>query len=88
MNIREKKIKVMHVINGEFFSGAERVQDVLALRLPDYGYEVGFACVKPEKFSSCRNSTVPVFETPMKSKFDLVPETLSIAFSRTMYMMH
>lgn len=73
MNIRTKKIKVLHVINGEFFSGAERVQDVLALRLPDYGYEVGFACVKPDKFSTCRSSTVPLFETPMKSKFDLVP---------------
>ena len=63
----------MHVINGEFFSGAERVQDVLALRLPDYGYEVGFACVKPVKFSACRDSTVPLFEIPMKSKFDLAP---------------
>lgn len=63
----------MHVINGEFFSGAERVQDVLALRLPDYGYEVGFSCVKPAKFSTCRNSTVPLFEMPMQSKLDLAP---------------
>ncbi|SFD95399.1 glycosyltransferase [Nitrosomonas sp. Nm166] len=73
MNISKGKIKVMHVINGEFFSGAERVQDVLALRLPDYGYEVGFACVKPAKFSACRNSTVSLFEVPMQSKFDLAP---------------
>lgn len=73
MNANEEKIKVLHIINGEFFSGAERVQDVLALRLPDYGYEVGFACVKPVKFSACRNSTVPLFEMPMKSKFDLAP---------------
>lgn len=73
MNISKEKIKVMHVINGEFFSGAERVQDVLALRLPDYGYEVGFACVKPAKFSACRNSTVPLFGVPMQSKFDLAP---------------
>ncbi|WP_297325039.1 glycosyltransferase [Nitrosomonas sp.] len=73
MNVSEKKIKIMHVINGEFFSGAERVQDVLALRLPDYGYEVGFVCIKPAKFSACRNSTVPLFEVPMKSKFDLAP---------------
>ncbi len=63
----------MHVINGEFFSGAERVQDILAMRLPDFGYEMGFACIKPGKFSACRNSTVPIFETFMKSKFDLVP---------------
>lgn len=71
--ISEKKIKIMHVINGEFFSGAERVQDVLALRLPNYGYEVGFVCIKPVKFSACRSSAVPLFEAPMKSKFDLAP---------------
>jgi glycosyltransferase involved in cell wall biosynthesis len=71
MNASKKKIKIMHVITGEFFSGAERVQDVLALRLPDYGYEVGFACVKPVKFPAYRKSTVPLFEVPMRSKFDL-----------------
>ena len=73
MNINKEKIKALHIINGEFFSGAERVQDVLALRLPDYGYEVGFACVKQAKFSAYRNSTVPLFDMPMKSKFDLAP---------------
>ena len=26
--------KVLHLINGEFYAGAERVQDLLALRLP------------------------------------------------------
>lgn len=73
MIIKQEKTNVLHIINGEFFSGAERVQDVLALRLPDYGYEVGFACVKPVKFSMCRNSTGPLFEIPMRSKFDLAP---------------
>lgn len=73
MNVNKEKIRVLHIINGEFFSGAERVQDVLALRLPDYGYEVGFACLKPVKFPACRNSIVPLFEIPMQSKFDLVP---------------
>jgi glycosyltransferase involved in cell wall biosynthesis len=67
------KMRVLQVINGEFFSGAERVQDVLALRLPDYGVEPGFACIKPDKFPSRRTSTVPLYETPMKSKFDLAP---------------
>jgi len=73
MNASGKKTKVMHVINGEFFAGAERVQDILALRLPDYGYEVSFACVKPAQFSVCRNSVGPLFELPMKSKYDLAP---------------
>ena len=42
MKTSKAKVKILHIINGEFFSGAERVQDVLALSLPDYGYEVGF----------------------------------------------
>ena len=37
--------RVLHVINGEHYSGAERVQDLLAMRLREFGYEVGFACV-------------------------------------------
>lgn len=73
MSKNHENIRIMHVINGEFFSGAERVQDVLAMRLPDYGYEIGFCCIKPGKFSACRNSTVPIFDTFMKSKFDLTP---------------
>lgn len=69
----EEKIKVLHIINGEFFSGAERVQDLLALCLPDYGCEVSFVCLKPDKFSVNRGSSVPLFAMPMKSKFDLTP---------------
>lgn len=71
MNTCVEKTKVLHIINGEFFSGAERVQDVLALSLPHYGYEVGFVCLKPIKFAANRVSTVPLYEVPMKSKFDL-----------------
>jgi hypothetical protein len=47
--------RVLHVINGEHYSGAERVQDLLASYLPDAGYEVGFACVKPGRFSQVRH---------------------------------
>ncbi|GKS70280.1 glycosyl transferase family 1 [Nitrosomonas sp. PY1] len=79
--MRTSKAKVLHIINGEFFSGAERVQDVLALSLPEYGYEVGFVCLKPFKFAANRVSTVPLYEVPMKSKFDLacVKEIVAIA---------
>jgi glycosyltransferase involved in cell wall biosynthesis len=63
--------KILHLINGEHFSGAERVQDLLGLRLPEFGYEVGFACVKPDKFPSLRQSTnSDLFKFPMKSKLD------------------
>ena len=63
--------KVLHVINGEHYSGAERVQDLLAARLPEFGYDVGFVCVKPGKFASARqHRATPLFELPMRSKFD------------------
>lgn len=67
------KNRVLHLINGEFFAGAERVQDLLAITLPNFGYEVGFSCLKPDKFASRRTSQVPLYETPMGSKVDLSP---------------
>lgn len=73
MIAKEEQMRVLHIINGEFFSGAERVQDLLALCLPGYGCEVGFVCLKPDKFSVNRVSSVPLFTLPMKSKFDLAP---------------
>lgn len=63
--------KVLHLINGEHFSGAERVQDLLAMAMPQFGYEIGFACVKPGKFPLVRSSTESeLYETRMNSKFD------------------
>lgn len=68
------KARVLHVINGEDFSGAERIQDLLAQRLPDYGYEVGFVCVKPDRFDSNREAKdAPLVDVPMRHKFDLHP---------------
>ena len=72
-------IRVLHIINGEFYSGAERVQDLLALRLQEYGYDVCLACIKPFLFPSkclCRPEQVCRF--PMRSKIDLT-QALKIA---------
>lgn len=67
-----ENFKVLHLINGEHFSGAERVQDLLALAMPRFGYEIGFACLKPGKFPGVRDSQeCQLFETPMKSRFDV-----------------
>lgn len=64
--------RVLHVINGEHYSGAERVQDLLALQLPQFGYEVAFACVKPDRFPNTRQSQLAnLYEIPMRSRFDL-----------------
>jgi len=66
--------RVLHVINGEHYSGAERVQDLLAGRLPEFGFEAGLACVKPSRFPlAYRSRDALLFSTPMKSKWDLRP---------------
>ncbi|MBN1008735.1 glycosyltransferase [Amphritea pacifica] len=71
------KTRILHIINGDLYSGAERVQDLLALRLPEFGYDVGFACVKEGKFPKMRMAKeAPLHLVPMKSRFDL-----GIAFS-------
>jgi len=70
----KQTVKVLHVINGEFYAGAERVQDLLAGQLPGLGFEVGFACVKPVEFPKVRTSgKVPLYRIPMRGKFDLRP---------------
>ncbi|NLY01381.1 MAG: glycosyltransferase family 4 protein [Rhodopirellula sp.] len=67
-------LRVLHVINGEHYSGAERVQDLLAGTLPDFGFEVGFASIKPGRFSEVRQSSqAALYEIPMHGRFDLRP---------------
>ena len=69
-----KRTKVLHVINGEHYAGAERVQDLLAAALPEHGFEALFAAVKPDQFPIRRRcTTAPLFETPMQSRCDLRP---------------
>src|SRR5262245_45174319 len=69
---QQLRARVLHVINGEHYAGAERVQDLLAARLPEFGYEVGFACVKPVQFPNLRKSTqTPLYDLSMRSRIDL-----------------
>jgi glycosyltransferase involved in cell wall biosynthesis len=66
--------RVLHVINGEHYSGAERVQDLLAQYLGPCGFDVGFASLKPGKFATLRRSqAAPLVDLPMRSRFDLKP---------------
>ena len=67
-----KTARVLHVINGEHYSGAERVQDLLAQQLPRSGFDVGFACVKPGRFPVVREAIdAPLVELPMRGRLDL-----------------
>ena len=65
-------VRVLHVINGEHYSGAERVQDLLAGALPGFGFEVGLACLKPGRFPEVRRCReAPLYEIPMRSRWSL-----------------
>ncbi len=65
-------VKVLHLINGEHYSGAERVQDLLALGLPEFGFQAAFACLKPGQFAQCRRSQeTPLWNVGMRSRLDL-----------------
>jgi glycosyltransferase involved in cell wall biosynthesis len=46
-----RSLRVLHLVNGEHFSGAERVQSHLGRCLPEYGVTADFACVKPGRFA-------------------------------------
>jgi glycosyltransferase involved in cell wall biosynthesis len=70
----KRTLKVLHVVNGEHYAGAARVQDLLALRLPEFGYEVSFACVYPNKFEAQRQSVdSPLYNFPMRHRLDFRP---------------
>jgi glycosyltransferase involved in cell wall biosynthesis len=69
---RGAPVRVLHLVNGEFYAGAERVQDLLALRLGEAGYEVEFACLKPGIFARQRRSQgTPLHDVPMRSRADV-----------------
>jgi len=64
--------RVLHLVNGEHFSGAERVQQLLGKNLPLFGVEPWFACLKPGKFAACCGlDPSTVFTEEMHGRADL-----------------
>ncbi|MFC5577710.1 glycosyltransferase family 4 protein [Lysobacter niabensis] len=64
-------MKVLHVINGEHYSGAERVQDLLADGLAREGIDCSFALIKSGRFLRSRTSKVASFDFSMGSRLDV-----------------
>lgn len=63
---------MFHLINGEHYSGAERVQDLLASALPEFGYDISFGCSKAGIFPTVRKfHSAPLFDCHMKNRFDI-----------------
>jgi glycosyltransferase involved in cell wall biosynthesis len=62
-----RAMRVLHVISGQYYAGAERVQDLLAQHLPAAHCDVGFACVSADQFPSKRQcQQVPLARTAMR----------------------
>lgn len=66
------QLGALHLINGEHFSGAERVQQLLGKCLPKFGVQTNFVCLKPGKFPElCGLEDDQVCEIGMSNRFDL-----------------
>jgi glycosyltransferase involved in cell wall biosynthesis len=70
-----KTVQVLHVVNGEHFAGAERVQSHLGRCLPRYGVKADFACVKQGRFADAVDAAESKWgvahRVPMRSRYDL-----------------
>lgn len=64
--------RVLHLINGEVFSGAERVQQLLGQQLGRFGFDPIFACLKPGKFPECSGLPASqIWLEPMRHRRDI-----------------
>lgn len=73
-------VGVLHVINGEFYAGAERVQGLLADALSDFGYRTHFVCLKQGEFQrALEQGPHPVQLAVMRSRADVVGRARAIA---------
>ena len=68
-------LSVLHLVNGEHFAGAERVQSHLGRCLPALGVRADFACLKPGRFAEAVDAAGgewgSAFRFPMRHRFDL-----------------
>lgn len=84
-------VKVLHIINGEHFSGAERVQQGLGKRLNEFGFQADFVCLKTGKFvEACELPPNRVFEFPMSSRrdFSVVPRLTQFILDGNYQILH
>jgi glycosyltransferase involved in cell wall biosynthesis len=85
------RLRTLHIVNGEHYSGAERVQDLLAQRLPELGVGVDFVTLKGGKFIYERQARKShVYEVPMRHRYDfaVVGEIATIAHSGGYRLLH
>ena len=68
-------LRVLHLVNGEHFAGAERVQSHLGRCLPKFGVRADFACLKPGRFADAVDAAEGTWghatRFTMRNRFDL-----------------
>lgn len=68
-------LRVLHIVNGEHFAGAERVQSHLGRCLPRFGIRADFVCVKPGRFADAVDGADGAwgiaYREPMRGRIDL-----------------
>lgn len=72
---KQATLRVLHLVNGENFAGAERVQSHLGRCLPKFQVKADFACVKPGQFAEMVSQQDgdwgQCFDAAMSNRFDL-----------------
>lgn len=71
----QSSLRVLHLVNGEHFAGAERVQSHLGRCLPSLGITADFACIKPGRFADAVDAAAGswgrAYRFPMRHRLDL-----------------
>lgn len=74
-NPTSTQLRVLHLVNGEHFAGAERVQSHLGRCLPKFGVAADFACLKPGLFAKTlaaeSGSWGQCYNAAMNHRYDL-----------------
>lgn len=75
--------RVLHVVNGEHYAGAARVQDLLAEHLPDNDFDVHFATLLEGRFAEKRScQQAPLTFVPMKHRLDFGPAKIIANYAK------
>ena len=84
-------LRILQLINGEHFSGAERVQQLLGKCFGEFSVEADFAMLKPGKFRKlCDLPANRLHDFPMKSRWDrrIVGSLANFTYQREIDLLH
>ena len=87
----QRRLKVLHVINGEYYAGAEKVQDLLALHSAQFGIDSGFACVRGDQFPlkrECQNAPLESHDLTHPWHFDSIKSIAKMVENGNFDLLH